>query len=166
MPISRKDVREHFQRPVNTAHAIWDLRHCQQGATETAAEFLAALRDLIPDCGYSTVEAKKELTLSVLLGCYSEMAQLEMLKLEPDLDAYYCILESDEQSKADVHIFQNSTTSLPSYPPLVATYRRVDLCTNLQSKGGKSRMDTLCSNCGQIGQASGSPKCPAKGMKC
>ncbi len=33
------------------------------------------------------------------------MVQLEMLKLEPDIDTYYCILELDEQSKADVHIF-------------------------------------------------------------
>ncbi len=60
-----------------------------------------------------------------------------MLKLEPDLDTYYHILESDERSKADVHIFQNSATSSPSYPPLAATYRRVDSGTSLQSRGGK-----------------------------
>ncbi len=65
-----------------------------------------------------------------------------------------------------MHIFQNSMTSSPSYLPLAATYRRVDLCTNLQSKGGKRGMDTLCGNCGQTGHASGSPKCPAKGTRC
>ncbi len=91
-----KAVMEHFQRLVNTACAIWDLRHRQQGVTETAAKFLATLRDLIPDCGYSTIEAKRELALSLLLGCYSETAQLEMLKLEPDLDTYYHIPESDK----------------------------------------------------------------------
>ncbi len=80
--------------------------------------------------------------MSLLLGSRSEMAQLEMLKVEPDLDAYYRVLESDERSKADMHTFQNSATSSPSYPPPAATYRRVDLCTNLQSKGGKKGMDT------------------------
>ncbi len=131
-----KAVVEHFQRPVNTACAIWDLQHQKQGATETAAEFLAALRDLIPNCGYSTIEAKKELALSLLLRCHSETAQLQMLKLEPDLNMYYHILGLDEWSTADVHIFQNSVTS-PSYLPLAATYRRSDMCTNLQSRGGK-----------------------------
>ncbi len=53
-----------------------------------AAEFLATLRDLIPDCGYSAIEAKKELALLLLLESHSETAQLEMQKLEPDLDAY------------------------------------------------------------------------------
>ncbi len=90
----------------------------------------------------SAIEAKKELALSLLLGCYSEMAELEMLKLEPDLDAYYCILESDECSRANVHIFQNSAISSPSYPSLVATYRRSDMCTNLQLGGGRRGMDT------------------------
>ncbi len=94
------------------------------------------------------------------------MAQLEMLKLEPDLDMYYCILESDEWSKADVHVFQNSAISSPSYPPLAATYWRSDMCTNLQSTGGKREMDTLCSKCGQTGHSSGSAKCPAKGTRC
>ncbi len=86
-----------------------------------AAGFLAALHDLIPDFGYSATEAKKELALSLLLRCYSEMTQLEMLKLESDLDAYYCILESDGWTKADMHIFQNSATSSSSYPPLAVT---------------------------------------------
>ncbi len=31
---------------------------------------------------------------------------------------------------------------------------------------GRSTVDTLCGNCGQTGHTSGSPKCPAKGMKC
>ncbi len=48
-----KAVAEHFQWPVNTACAIWVLQHLNQGVTEMAAEFLAALCDLIPDCGYS-----------------------------------------------------------------------------------------------------------------
>ncbi len=38
-----KVVMEHFQHLVNTVHAIWDLQHCQQGASEAAAEFLATL---------------------------------------------------------------------------------------------------------------------------
>ncbi len=93
-----------------------------------AAEFLAALRDLIPNSGYSAVEAKKELALSLLLGCYSETAQLEMLKLKPDLNAYYCILESDEHSEADVNVFQNSTASSSRYSPLGVTYKHSEMC--------------------------------------
>ncbi len=48
------------------------------------------------------------------------MAQLEMLKIEPKLDAYLQILESDERSQADVHTFQSGAPSALSFPPVLA----------------------------------------------
>ncbi len=106
---------------MNTARAIWDLHHRTQGATESTAEFLAALRDIIPDCGYDAPSLRKELAHSLLLGCRSESAQLEMLKVEPELDAHFQILESDEWSQADVHTFQSGASSASPYPPVSAT---------------------------------------------
>ncbi len=118
----QKSVADHFQSPVNTARAIWDLRHRQQGGTESASEFLATLRDIIPDCGYEAPSSLKELALVLLLGCRLETVQLEMLKIEPELDAYFQILESDERSQADVHTFQSGASSASSFPPVSATY--------------------------------------------
>ncbi len=87
--VIEQSVADHFKRPINTARAIWDLHHRQQGSTESAAEFLAGLREIIPDCGYDAAGLKKELAHVLLLGCRSETAQLEMLKIEPDLDTYF-----------------------------------------------------------------------------
>ncbi len=64
--------------------------------------------------------------------------QLVTLELELDRDTYYQISESDECSKADVQLFQSSTASSSSFPPLAATYRRSNTHTNPQSRGGEA----------------------------
>ncbi len=130
-----KSIADHFRRPINTARAIWDLHHRTQGSTESAAEFLSGLRDIIPDCGYDAAGSKRELAHALLLGCRSETAQLEMLKLEPDLDVYFRILESDERSKADVHLFQSSAAASSSFTPVGATYNRQRGNSNFHTKG-------------------------------
>ncbi len=85
----KQSIADHFKCPINTDCTIWDLHHHRQGATESAAEFLTALCDIIPDCGYNAAGSMKQLAHVLLLGCRSEMAQLEMLKIEPALDTYF-----------------------------------------------------------------------------
>ncbi len=162
----QQSVAMHFQCPVNTACAIWDLRHRQQRGTESASEFLATLRDIIPDCGYDAPSSWKELALALLLGCRSESAQLEMLKVEPELDAYFRILESDEQSQVDMHTFQSGASSASPYPPVSATYNHTRAQSHSQSERGRGRVGTTCGNCGQIGHSSGAASCPARRKKC
>ncbi len=53
----QKAVADHFQCPIDTACAIWDLQHQKQGSTETAAEFLATL-----PLSYNTAGSRKELS--------------------------------------------------------------------------------------------------------
>ncbi len=98
-------VKAFFKKPMNIARACLDFhQHCQ-GQSETASEFVSALRELAPDCDFLVDYLKRELALQILSGCHSTKARECMLLAAIDLDEYIKILESDESLQEDSRIF-------------------------------------------------------------
>ncbi len=63
-----------FHKPVKPARARLDLHNRWQGAQETAAEFMASLRELLPDCRFDAEHQLEHLATQVLAGCRSDAA--------------------------------------------------------------------------------------------
>ncbi|MCP4546672.1 MAG: hypothetical protein GY835_09445, partial [bacterium] len=95
-----------FHKPVKPAWARLELHNRRQGAQESAAEFVASLRELLPDCRFDAEHQLEHLATQVLAGCRSDSARKRMLLEENiDLDRFAEILVSEESVARDMVAF-------------------------------------------------------------
>ncbi len=109
--IFRAAVRHHFKWTTNVARACFDFHMRRQGPTESAAKLIASLRELAPDSNFPTDYSNRTLAEQLVCGCHSSKACERMLLIDPDLDAYLRILESDEVVQEDSKIIASGSSS-------------------------------------------------------
>ncbi len=122
--IFRAAVRRRFKRTTNVARACFDFHTRRQGPTESAAEFIAALRELAPDCSFPADYHNRALVEQLICGCYSSKARERMLLIDPNLDEYLQILESDEVVQEDSQIIASGSSSLLISPAFISSRRK------------------------------------------
>ncbi len=162
-------VKTFFKKPTNVAQACLDFREHHQGQSETASEFVSALRELAPDCYFLVDYLKRELALQILSGCHSTKARERVLLTAINLDEYVNIRESDESLQDDSRVFAAAASNgRPS------TVHRVCTLRNQQQKGNANKgmqpntnfRAGKCYACGQAGHLAKGSCCPTKDAKC
>ncbi len=106
-----------FHKPVKPAWARLELHNHHQGMQESAAEFFASLRKLLPDCRFHAEHQLEHLAMQVLAGSHSDATRKCMLLEEQiDLDKFINILVSEESVVGDMAVFgaQVCADSTPS----------------------------------------------------
>ncbi len=98
----QKAVQDHFRRPTNIARACLEFWRRFQGPNESATDFLAALREMAPDCEFPDGMLARELALP-------QKARERMLLHPVALDDYTQILEMDETVREDSATFAAAT---------------------------------------------------------
>ncbi len=83
-----------------------ELHNRRQGAQESAAEFVASLRELLPDCRFDAEHQLEHLAMQVLAGCHSNAARKHrLLEEQIDLEKFVNILVSEESVVSDMAVF-------------------------------------------------------------
>ncbi len=97
-----------IRRSMNVAHACFDFHTRKQGPTESAAEYMASLRELAPDCNFPAMYLNCALAKRIVCGCHCMKAHERMHLVDPNLDGYLRILESDEAVQEDSAVIASS----------------------------------------------------------
>ncbi len=151
------------------ARACLEFRRRFQGISEAAAEFVAALRELAPDCEFPDGTLPCELALQILTGCRSQKARERMLLRPIDLDDYVQILETDEAVKDDVAAFAAATGQSASSSVRPVQSKSCKQSVKRQGQvhtplGGAPSLECLC--CGKGGHRAKDQNCPTKNDMC
>ncbi|MCP4540096.1 MAG: hypothetical protein GY832_23405, partial [Chloroflexi bacterium] len=77
--VFRAAIRRRFRCSTNVARACFDFHTCRQGPNENAAEFVASLRELAPDCAFPATYLNHTLAERIVCGCHSTRACERML---------------------------------------------------------------------------------------
>ncbi len=108
-------VRQHFYRSPSILHACLDFANRRQSPNESAADFLAALRELAPEYRFPVTYLNRAIAQQILVGCRSTKAREQMLlhepEAEPNLDAFVKISDSDEAVFKDQQVFPAASGS-------------------------------------------------------
>ena len=89
-----------FERPTNPVRAEFEFRSRKQGASETVAEYLTALRTLHVDCNRQAEETHN-LAMQLALGCYDRRTQEKLLtETTVNLNRFIQIMQADETAHA------------------------------------------------------------------
>ncbi len=84
-------VRQRFYCSPSISRACLDFANRRQGSSESAADFLAALHKLAPECRFPATYLNRAIAQQILVGCRSTKARERMLlhepKAGPNLDA-------------------------------------------------------------------------------
>ncbi len=99
-------VEAFFHKPMKPARGQLDFHNRHQGVQETATKFVAALRELLPDCRFDAKHQLEHLAMQVLAGCRSDaMRKCMLLEQQIDLDKFVEILVSEESVASDIVAF-------------------------------------------------------------
>ncbi len=165
----QKAVQDHIRRPTNVAHACLEFQRRFQGPNESATDFLAALREMAPDCEFPDGTLARELVLQVLSGCRSQKACERMLLRPVALDDYTQILETDETVREDSAAFAAATGKSAS----TSSVQLVSSCQHTQKPSGRQVQTPLgggpnshCFACGSRSHFAKSDQCPARNARC
>ncbi len=109
-------MRRHFKRTTNVTRACFDFHMWRQSSTESAAEFITPLRELAPNCNLPADYHNRALAEQLICGCYSSKAHERMLLIDPNLDEYLHILESDEVVQEDSQIIASGSSYTSTSP--------------------------------------------------
>ncbi len=104
-----------LQHPTSVPCACLDYHLCHQGASGSASEFVAAPRELAPDCQFSNDHFSQELAMQLIANCRSPMVQDWMLKPNLNLaneDEYLKILDKDEAVRVESTAFFDQPTTM------------------------------------------------------
>ncbi len=112
-------VRQCFHCSPSILHACLDFANHHQGLNESVTNFLAMLRELVPEYQFPATYLDCTLAEQILVGCRSRKVREWMLLLhapeaEPNLDAFVKIMDPDEAMAKDQQVF--STVSGSSKP--------------------------------------------------
>ncbi len=94
-------VPKFFQHLTSVSCACLDFHLRHQGASGSASEFVAAPRELTPDCLFSGDHFLEELAMQLITDCRSPKAREWMLMQNFDLDEYLRILDMDKVVRVD-----------------------------------------------------------------
>ncbi len=173
-------VRQRFYRSPSISHACLDFANHRQGTNESAADFLATLRELAPECRFPATYLDRALTQQILVGCKLPKAREWMLvhvpEAEPNLDAFVKILDSDEAVTKDQQVFSSASGSGKpcGVASVVSHPRGRSKCSGTTSfqkgtekgQGSGQAVKGKCRGCGSGNHRSYDGSCPAKGAEC
>ncbi len=158
--IFKAAVTKFLQCPTSIPCACLDFRLCHQGASESASEFVVALRELAPDCQFSD-DFPEELAMQLIAGCHSPKARERMLMQNLDLDEYLKILDMDEAVRGDSAAF-SATVGESTESPCANVWKVLSGRPAMKS----TNAPTSCFNCGRSGHVTSNWSCPARNTHC
>lgn len=173
-----------FERPVNPVRAEYEFRSRRQGPTESAADFLTALRTLYVDCATlcsNGAEAKKledhNLAMQLAIGCYSRKTQEKLLQLpDVDLNTFYSAMQADESAleasatirteAANRSVASVSHHEKRSAHPGGKNSKPSNIYDSFPRTPSSSTSSSSCIGCGSSSHRFKSRECPAHGKTC
>ncbi len=167
-------VKQRFHRPASISRACLDFQNRRQGSTESAADFVAALRELAPECQFPATYLDRALAQQILAGCRSTKARERMLLHNPDqaadLTEFIRILDSDEAVQHDSALFAAAAgSSRPSGVHAVqpnTRLRRQGPYKGSKGSGSNTYTKGKCMGCGSGDHRSKDNSCPARNAEC
>ena len=154
-----------FSTSVPPIRACFDFLNRKQGASETASEYLLALRAMIPDCGFGADESRM-LAIAFTIGCRHKSTQEKLLsQVNINLDEFMRIATGDESAREHAAAIRGEHPNVhkvhkqyPSRPTLPQSQPRN--ATQFPSNSNS------CSGCGSKTHAYKDSTCPARNASC
>ncbi len=163
-----------FQPKASEYKCYYDFFTRQQGAQESAEEFITGLKKLAGECDFKDLEDKM-VAIRLVTGCNDVETKTKLLQHKKiNLEDAENELLSVEAVRAEVHSMDSKSTTIKAVQkkfPSRGRERqkwqeskpRKDAKGN-DTKGSNPRQE--CSACGYTGHRTGDPKCPAIGSEC
>ena len=152
-----------FHEPVSPIRARFDFQLRKQGSSETVAEYVTALQQLVVDCQFSN--PKEMIATQLAIGLHDQLSQQKILTCDSiSFDEFLKIAKAQESSAANAATFHDASSTVAG----INKRRKFSKPKSkaLPNKHSTTKAGNNCSNCGHPSHTTQDSSCPAKGQKC